>query len=133
MPAPTPLTIATQSVQRLVKEEKYYRKELEQQNERVKKLETELKNGGEAADSNAEYVLKQEYHKIYANQFSPQQKARDETKAVFAPLNERIAEAVQRLEEQIAAAESEEGSPEEIKKAKEALELGKGVEEPPAA
>ncbi|KAI0896875.1 tubulin binding cofactor A [Annulohypoxylon nitens] len=120
MPAPTPLTIATQSVQRLVKEEKYYRKELEQQNERVKKLETDLKNG-EASDSNAGYVLKQE------------QKARDETKAVFAPLNERIVEAVQRLEEQIATAESEEGSPEEIKKAKEALELGKSVEEPPAA
>lgn len=59
MPAPTPLTIATQSVQRLVKEEKYYRKELEQQNERVKKLETDLKNG-EASDSNAGYVLKQE-------------------------------------------------------------------------
>ncbi|KAI1451611.1 tubulin binding cofactor A [Annulohypoxylon moriforme] len=121
MPAPSPLTIATQSVQRLVKEEKYYRKELDQQNERVKKLETDLKNGGEGGDSNAGFVLKQE------------QKARDETKAVFAPLNERIAEAVQRLEEQIATAESEEGSPEEIKKAKEALELGKSVEVLPAA
>ncbi|KAI0889688.1 tubulin binding cofactor A [Annulohypoxylon maeteangense] len=121
MPAPSPLTIATQSVQRLVKEEKYYRKELEQQNERLKRLETELKAAGEGADGNAGFVLKQE------------QKARDETKAVFAPLNERIVEAVQRLEEQIAAAESEEGSPEEIKKANEALELGKSVEEPPAA
>ncbi|OTA93642.1 hypothetical protein M434DRAFT_395460 [Hypoxylon sp. CO27-5] len=121
MPAPSPLTIATQSVQRLVKEEKYYRKELTQQSERVKKLEAELKSGGEAADGNAEFVLKQE------------QKAVDETKAVFAPLNERIAEAVQRLEEQIATAESENGSAEEIQKAKEALELGKAVEEPPTA
>ncbi|KAI2473660.1 tubulin binding cofactor A [Annulohypoxylon bovei var. microspora] len=121
MPPPSPLTIATQSVQRLVKEEKSYRKELAQQTERVKKLETEIQNGGEGTDGNAGFVLKQE------------QQARDETKAVFGPLNERIAEALQRLEEQIATAESEEKSPEEIKKAKEALELGKSVEEPPAA
>lgn len=60
MPAPSPLTIATQSVQRLVKEEQYYRKELAQQSERVKKLETDLKTGSSGADSNAEFVLKQE-------------------------------------------------------------------------
>lgn len=60
MPAPSPLTIATQSVQRLVKEEKYYRKELTQQSERVKKLEADLKEAGEDADSNAGFVLKQE-------------------------------------------------------------------------
>ncbi|KAI1761863.1 tubulin binding cofactor A [Hypoxylon sp. FL1150] len=121
MPAPSPLSIATQSVQRLVKEEQYYRKELTQQSERVKKLETELKNGSASADSNSEFVLKQE------------QKARDETKAVFEPLSQRIEEAVNRLEEQIAAAESESGPADEIKKAKEALELGKKVEEPPIA
>ncbi|KAI4867548.1 tubulin binding cofactor A [Hypoxylon rubiginosum] len=121
MPAPSPLTIATQSVQRLVKEEKSYRKELTQQSERIQKLETELKNGGEGADGNAEFVLRQE------------QKVRDETRAVFEPLNQRIEQAVQRLEEQIAAAESESGPAEEIKKAKEALELGKAVEEPPVA
>lgn len=57
----------------------------------------------------------------------------DETKAVFAPLNERINEAIQRLEEQIATAESEGADAGEIKRAKEALELGKGVEEPPVA
>ncbi|KAI1372707.1 tubulin binding cofactor A [Hypoxylon crocopeplum] len=121
MPAPSPLTIATQSVQRLVKEEKYYRKELAQQSERVKKLETELNNGGAGADGNAEFVLKQE------------RKAMQETQAVFVPLNERIGDAVQRLEEQIAAAESEDGSADEISKAKEALGMGKAVEEPPVA
>ncbi|KAI8957884.1 tubulin binding cofactor A [Daldinia sp. FL1419] len=121
MPAPSPLAIATQSVQRLVKEEKYYRKELTQQSERVKKLETGLKAAGADADGNAGFVLKQE------------QKAVDETRAVFAPLNKRIEEAVQRLEEQIAAAESENAPAEEISKAKEALELGKSVEEPPVA
>ncbi|KAI1383496.1 tubulin binding cofactor A [Hypoxylon trugodes] len=119
MPAPSPLTIATQSVQRLVKEEKSYRKELTQQSERVKKLETQIKDAGEGADDNAAYVLKQE------------QKAMDETRAIFVPLGERIAQAVQRLEEQIATAESESGPADEIQKAKEALELGKAVEEPP--
>ncbi|KAI2619335.1 tubulin binding cofactor A [Hypoxylon sp. NC1633] len=121
MPAPSALTIATQSVQRLVKEEKYYRRELAVQSERVKKLETKLEKEGDSADSNATFVLKQE------------QKVADETRAVFAPLNERIAEAVQRLEEQIAAAESEDGPADEITKAKDALELAKAVEESPAA
>lgn len=69
----------------------------------------------------------------YANQSILQSKARDETKAVFEPLNQRIEEAVNRLEEQIAASESESGPAEEIKKAKETLELGKKVEKPPVA
>lgn len=59
MPAPSPLKIATQSVSRLITEEKYYEKELASQNERVKKLETEVENGT-SGDSNAEFVLKQE-------------------------------------------------------------------------
>ena len=50
---------------------------------------------------------------------------------MFGPLYERISESIQRLEEQIAAAESEGASPaDEIAKAKEALELGKSVEPP---
>ncbi|KAI1495727.1 tubulin binding cofactor A [Biscogniauxia marginata] len=118
MPAPSPLAIATSAVQRLVKEDNLYRKELAQQTERVAKLETELKNG--AGDGNAEFVIKQE------------QQALRETKAVFAPLHERIAEAVQRLEEQIATAESDRGPADEIARAKEALDLGKGVEAPVA-
>ncbi|KAI1264309.1 putative tubulin-specific chaperone Rbl2 [Xylariaceae sp. FL1019] len=109
MPAPTPLTIATQSVQRLVKEETYYRKELADQSSRVEKLEAQLKT---SAEENAEFMLKQE------------QKAIEETRAVFAPLRERIDEALQRLEEQIATGESEGASEDEIKKAKETLTLG---------
>ncbi|KAI1119797.1 putative tubulin-specific chaperone Rbl2 [Nemania abortiva] len=119
MPAPSPLAIATQSVQRLVKEDSYYRKELAQQTERVKKLEEDLKAAPESADGNAAFMLKQE------------QKAVEETRAVFAPLHERIVEAVQRLEEQIAAAESESAAADEITKAKEALTLGRDIE--PAA
>jgi tubulin-specific chaperone A len=60
MPAPSPLAIATQSVQRLVKEDSYYRKELAQQSERVTKIEADLKAAPESADGNAAFMLKQE-------------------------------------------------------------------------
>lgn len=130
--------ITTQAVQRLVKEEKYYRKELAQQSERVQKLEKDLQS---STDQNAEFVLKQEVCPslpIYNQETkltpqTTQRQAMQETRGVFAPLHTRIAEAVERLEEQIATAESESGPADELKKASEALELGKGLEEPPAA
>lgn len=56
-----------------------------------------------------------------------QKKALEETKAIFGPLRIKIADAVQRLEEQIATAESADGPADEITKAKEALEQGKAV------
>jgi tubulin-specific chaperone A len=47
---------------------------------------------------------------------------------VFEPLRQRIADAVDKLEEQIAISESDgAGSEEELKKAKEALEAGQKV------
>jgi len=58
MPSPTPLEVATQSVQRLVKEETSYHKELSSQQARVSKIESEISAG--TGDENAEYVLKQE-------------------------------------------------------------------------
>ncbi|RYO87533.1 hypothetical protein DL764_008845 [Monosporascus ibericus] len=123
MPAPSPLTIATQAVNRLVKEEQYYQKELAQQTERVKKLEAEAADSkdGSGGDDNAEFMRKQE------------RKALEETKTMFLPLNEKIGEAVRRLEEQIATAESEGGSADEMAKAKEALESGRAVGQPAAA
>jgi tubulin-specific chaperone A len=54
MPAPSKLSIATSSVNRLVKEEASYHKEAEQQEQRIKKLESS------SGDENAEYQLKQE-------------------------------------------------------------------------
>jgi tubulin-specific chaperone A len=51
----------------------------------------------------------------------------EETDGVFAPLREKITEAVSRLEEHIATAESEQGPEEEINKAKEALATGRAV------
>ncbi|KXJ96024.1 tubulin binding cofactor A [Microdochium bolleyi] len=114
MPAPSPLAIATQAVNRLVKEDKYYEKEVTAQTEKIKKLEEGLLEASKT-DENAEYMLKQE------------QRALGETKAIFAPLREKIADAVQRLEEHIATAESEGGPADEIAKAKEALEQGKAA------
>lgn len=54
MPAPSQIAIATSAVNRLVKEEASYHKEIEQQKVRIAKLE---QGGG---DENAEYELKQE-------------------------------------------------------------------------
>ncbi|KAK4230560.1 tubulin binding cofactor A [Podospora fimiseda] len=114
MAPPTPLSIATQSVNRLVKEEAYYHKEQASQEARIAKLKQELETTDPAdLDSNAEYMLKQE------------QTALEETKNVFAPLMRRIGEAVVNLEVRIAIAESEgNASEEELKKAKEAFEIG---------
>jgi hypothetical protein len=54
MPAPSQLAIQTSALQRLVKEEASYHKELEQQEVRIAKLE----QGDD--DENAEYTLRQE-------------------------------------------------------------------------
>lgn len=56
MPAPSPLVIASQSVSRLVKEEGYYRKELENQNNQVAEERAKL-----SADTNYndKFMLKQ--------------------------------------------------------------------------
>ena len=59
-----------------------------------------------------------------------QKTALEETKTVFGPLLNRITEAVQKLEEQIAIAESEgNASEDDLKKAKEALETGQKLSE----
>jgi hypothetical protein len=55
MPPPSQLSIATSSVQRLVKEEASYHKELEKQQARLKNLEA-----NPDGDENAEFQLRQE-------------------------------------------------------------------------
>lgn len=55
------LEITTSSVIRLVKEEASYHKELQQQTERIKKLEADTAGG----DENREYTLKQEVCTLY--------------------------------------------------------------------
>ncbi|KAI9645443.1 tubulin folding cofactor A [Ciborinia camelliae] len=82
MPPPSQLAIATSSVARLVKEEASYHKELLSQEARLKKLEEATEE-----DENREYSLKQERTAI------------EETKAVFPPLRERLADAILKLED----------------------------------
>jgi tubulin-specific chaperone A len=57
----TQLEITTSSVIRLVKEEASYHNELQQQAERIKKLEADTTDG----DENREYTLKQEVCALY--------------------------------------------------------------------
>jgi hypothetical protein len=64
MPSPTPLAVATASIQRLVKEESFYHKELEGQKTRVANLEQTIAAGTD--DKNAEYVLRQEVGYIFS-------------------------------------------------------------------
>jgi len=137
MVQPSPLAIATSSVQRLVKEESFYHKDQEKQEARIKKLEEDIAAGGADLDSNAEYVVKQEVRNfsrpfrtaaplppsrsngqqqqqqqqqiaLVRNHLTAEKKtALEETKKVFEPLRERIVKAVQTLEEQIAISESD--------------------------
>jgi tubulin-specific chaperone A len=66
MPPPSKLSVATSSVLRLVKEEASYHKEAEQQEARIKKLET---SGGD--EENAEYTLRQEVSRLDLYRVSP--------------------------------------------------------------
>ncbi|KAH7364787.1 tubulin binding cofactor A [Rhexocercosporidium sp. MPI-PUGE-AT-0058] len=113
MAPPTPLAIATSSLQRLVKEEVSYEKELQGQETRLEKL-----LATKDQDENAEYQLKQELTSI-------QRAAIQETKNVFPPLRERIKDALQKLEDQVEDGESNGADEGEITKAKEVIESAK--------
>ncbi|CAK7215017.1 tubulin folding cofactor A [Sporothrix bragantina] len=119
MPPPSDLAIATKAVERLVKEEAFYRAELAKQQDRVRQLAAEIDAVADKStlDSNAEYVLKQESRAV------------DETKAVFAPLRQRTAESVSTLEEQIAIREADQvdgatAADDELEKARAVLRTG---------
>ena len=64
MPPPSRLLIATSSLNRLVKEERSYHKELEQQEASITKLEQQ---GPGDEDENAEYILKQQVRSLTIN------------------------------------------------------------------
>ena len=59
MPPPSPLAIATGSVQRLLKEEASYHKELAQQEKELQANEEKIK-GQSDDDGNASFMLKQQ-------------------------------------------------------------------------
>lgn len=59
MPAPSPLAITTSSVQRLLKEEASYHKELADQEKTVKTLQDKFNAGATDEDDNEAFMLKQ--------------------------------------------------------------------------
>ncbi|KAF4964158.1 hypothetical protein FSARC_7908 [Fusarium sarcochroum] len=117
MPPPSQLAIATSSVNRLLKEEASYHKELEQEEAKVQALKDKIAAGSD--DENATYMLKQ------------QQTALEQTKAVFEPIRQNIAAAVEKLEEQLAVSEQLNAPEEQVKQAKETLAKAKATQTDP--
>ncbi|GAO14006.1 hypothetical protein UVI_02035590 [Ustilaginoidea virens] len=103
MPAPSQLAIASGSVTRLLKEEASYHTELGSQEAEIARLEESVQKGDNDDDGNAAFMLKQ-----------------NQTRAVFAPLRERIKTAVAKLKDQIALAE-EAGGSDELESARKVL------------
>lgn len=60
MAPPTPLAIATSSVNRLLKEEASYHKEVEQEEASIKALKEKIESGQDDEDGNGKYMLKQQ-------------------------------------------------------------------------
>ncbi|MCJ1328550.1 hypothetical protein MMC10_005227 [Thelotrema lepadinum] len=106
---PSPLSVATSALSRLVKEESSYHKELEQQQASVTKLEQS------SGDENKEYMIRQE------------RKGIEETKKLFPELKSKIKAAMDNLEDQLEANKTTEkdASTEEVTKAKEAISQAK--------
>ncbi|KAL8692698.1 MAG: hypothetical protein Q9218_002319 [Villophora microphyllina] len=102
MPPPSPLAIASSSVQRLLKEETTYRTELESQEKRLRKLE----NDSGEDDGNREFQIKQENQAI------------KETKAVFEPLRQKVEDAVRSLEQLLSSGDNTELDEKEVETAK---------------
>jgi tubulin-specific chaperone A len=116
MPPPSQLAIATSSVNRLLKEEDSYHKELEQEEANVQVLKEKIDSGTGDDDGNAPFMLKQ------------QQTALEQTKAVFGPLREKIAVAIEKLEEQLAVSDQLNVPEEQVQQAKETLAKAKAIQ-----
>ncbi|SPN97068.1 related to beta-tubulin binding protein [Cephalotrichum gorgonifer] len=104
------LQISTQALLRLVKEEKSYHKELEQDKAAVAALRAELARklaNGETPGENDEYMIGQ------------RDRAIKETEAVFAPLHTKIDNAVSNLED--AVKDAQDATEEELGNAKKAI------------
>ncbi|KAE8353060.1 tubulin binding cofactor A [Aspergillus coremiiformis] len=110
----TQLEITTSSVLRLVKEEASYHRELQEQTERIKKLESQ--EGGD--DENNEYMLKQE------------RLALEETKKVLPSLKQKIEESIAKLQSLLAEEGNKgpESNVEHINAAKDAISKARTAE-----
>ncbi|EHL02656.1 hypothetical protein M7I_1165 [Glarea lozoyensis 74030] len=127
MPPPSPLAIATSSVNRLIKEEASYHRELLSQEARLAKLEERVAKleGKTDEDENAEYELKQEV--LGAPPYFSIRTAIEETRAVFPPLRQRIADAVAKLEDRLEEGKAKGGKEGEIAAAEETVGRAKEV------
>ncbi|KAH7376079.1 hypothetical protein B0T11DRAFT_271559, partial [Plectosphaerella cucumerina] len=112
MVAPTQLSIATQSVTRLLREDISYQKELLDSQGKVATLEAEVQSGKPDEDGNRAHMLKQLQQSVV------------ETQRMFPLMRQRISEATAKLEEQIALAESNGATATELELAKVALQKG---------
>lgn len=110
------LEIHTASLLRLVKEEASYHKELQQQTERIQRLEAA--NGFDDDDGNKEYTLKQE------------RLALEETKKVLPTMKKKIDDAVAKLDSLVIeeGRKGPESNVEHITAAKEAIAKAKTAE-----
>ncbi|KAK5990666.1 hypothetical protein PT974_08935 [Cladobotryum mycophilum] len=116
MPPPSPLAIATGAVNRLVKEESTYHKELVDGETELKKLEEKLKSGEQDEDGNAEFLIRQQRTSV------------EQTKAVFSPLKKKIEAAVEKLNDLAQSAEKDGiAPPAELENAKTALANAKAA------
>lgn len=125
MPPPTPLSVQTSAITRLLKEQESYKTELASQERRLK----ETGDGEEDEEGNREWKVGQEVCGVFCfvlffvvlgkgkvgggvgrrrgggggnwvltKTYGEQKRAISETKAIFAPLRERISAAVERVE-----------------------------------
>ncbi|KAK2750736.1 hypothetical protein FQN57_002809 [Myotisia sp. PD_48] len=88
MAPPSPLAIATSAVKRLVKEEAFHHKEIQNQKKRIEALEKEAAAGGpeeEGMEGNREYTLNQERQVL------------QETEKVLPGVKAKISEALETL------------------------------------
>ncbi|KAL9099657.1 MAG: hypothetical protein Q9163_004870 [Psora crenata] len=104
MPIPSPLSIATSSITRLLKEEDTYRAEVVAQEERIRRLHEEGIGTGAGATGQGRASGKEEEEDGYDDRenvkfiLRQETQALAETKAVFAPLRNRIVAATEKLE-----------------------------------
>jgi len=71
MPQPSPLAIATSSLQRLAREESSYHKELEMQQRSIERLEKSQEDEDDEEKGNAEFKLKQEVRSHFHSKEMP--------------------------------------------------------------
>ncbi|ROT36863.1 tubulin-specific chaperone Rbl2 [Sodiomyces alkalinus F11] len=121
MPPPSQLSIATLAVTRLLREEISYEKELINDKSKVVALENEIKEGKPDEDGNRDHMLKQ------------LKQAVAETEKIFPHVRTRINEATAKLEEQIALAETNGATEEELDLARSALKKGLEAKAPGVA